>query len=106
VYRTLIIARMNAADADAIAKIFAESDMTELPHMVGVKRRTVFSFHDLYCHLLESNIDITPTLYKARSHPLYIDIKEKLGQYISPYDPGWQEPKDAMATSFYSWQAP
>lgn len=105
-HRTLIVARMNAADADGIAKVFAESDATELPHMIGVSRRTLFRFHGLYFHLAEADGDITPNLYRTRSHPLYKDINQKLGQYISPYDPNWREPKDAMATPFYSWPAP
>lgn len=102
-HRTLIVARMNPSDADNIAKVFAESDQTELPRMIGVSRRTLFRFHGLYFHLAEADGDITPDLYRARSHPLYQDINEKLGQYVSPYDPNWREPKDAMATPFYSW---
>ncbi|HEX4221152.1 MAG TPA: TcmI family type II polyketide cyclase [Pseudonocardiaceae bacterium] len=102
-HRTLIVARMNTDDADAIADVFAESDGTDLPHLVGVSRRTLFTFHDLYFHLVEAEQDISPNLYKARSHPLYGDINKKLGQFISPYDPNWKEPKDAMADPFYLW---
>lgn len=102
--RTLIVARLNPGPADAIAEIFAESDATELPHMIGVSRRTLFRFHDLYFHLVESGGDVTPNLYQARSHPLYDDIQRKLARHVSPYDPGWREPKDAMAVPFYSWQ--
>ncbi|MFI6823846.1 TcmI family type II polyketide cyclase [Micromonospora sp. NPDC050187] len=102
-HRTLIVARMNPADAASVANIFAESDATELPHMIGVDRRTLFRFHDLYFHLVEADQSINRDLYKARSHPLYQDINEKLAQFISPYDPGWKEPKDAMAEPFYTW---
>lgn len=102
-HRTLIVARMNAGDTDAVADIFAESDSTELPHMIGVSRRTLFSFHNLYLHLVEADADITSGLYRARSHALYHDINTKLSAHISPYDPGWQEPKDAMASPFYIW---
>jgi cyclase len=104
VHRTLIVARMDPADTGAVADIFAESDATELPRMIGVSRRTLFHFHDLYFHLVEADADIGPGLYQARSHPLYADINAKLAGHISPYDPGWQEPKDAMATLFYSWK--
>ncbi|MEU6368934.1 TcmI family type II polyketide cyclase [Streptomyces sp. NPDC046931] len=102
--RTLIVARMDPADAPAVAKIFAESDASDLPHLIGAKRRTLFRFHDLYFHLVESDQDIQPDLYKARSHPLYQDIHEKLAQYMRPYDPAWAEPKDAMAQPFYTWR--
>lgn len=101
--RTLIVARMKPADADAVAGIFAESDATELPEMIGVSRRTLFRFHDLYFHLVEGDTDITPDLYKARSHPLFQDVNTKLARYMRPYDPSWKEPKDSMATQFYMW---
>ncbi|CAL9412721.1 TcmI family type II polyketide cyclase [Streptomyces albus] len=102
-HRTLIVARMKPDKADSIAEIFEESDATELPHMVGVSRRTLFTFHDLYFHLVEAEGDITPSLYRARSHPLYADINSRLAQCVSPYDPNWREPKDAMADPFYVW---
>lgn len=101
--RTLIVARMEPAEADAVARIFAESDETELPHRIGVTRRTLFRFHDLYFHLVEADDDITPNLYQARKSDLYQDINTKLASHIRPYDPNWKEPKDAMAQSFYSW---
>lgn len=104
-HRTLIVARMDPADTDAVADVFARSDATELPHMIGVSRRTLFSFHDLYFHLVEADGDITPDLYRARSHPLYGEINTALSRFISPYDADWKEPKDAMATPFYVWQA-
>ncbi|WP_066941468.1 TcmI family type II polyketide cyclase [Microtetraspora fusca] len=104
-HRTLIVARMRPSDADAVAEIFAESDATELPRMVGVSRRTLYRFHNLYFHLVEADDDIRDRLYRARDTELYRDINTKLARHISPYDPAWQEPKDAMATPFYQWQA-
>ncbi|MGH3902016.1 MAG: TcmI family type II polyketide cyclase [Pseudonocardiaceae bacterium] len=104
-HRTLIVARMDARDSGAIAEVFAESDATDLPSLIGVSRRMLFTFHDLYFHLVEAPQDISPNLYKARSHPLYSDINTKLGRFISPYDPNWKEPKDAMAAPFYTWTA-
>ncbi|WP_298181182.1 TcmI family type II polyketide cyclase [Saccharomonospora sp.] len=102
-HRTLIVARMNQQDSDAVANVFAESDSTELPHLVGVTRRTLFAFHGLYFHLVESGDDINPNLDKARQGELYADINTKLGAFISPFDPDWKQPKDAMAVPFYSW---
>lgn len=104
-HRTLIVARMEPSEADSVAKIFAESDATGLPAMVGVSRRTLFRFHDLYFHLVEADEDITPRLYEARKHPLYQDISDQLLKHVRPYDPNWKEPKDAMAIPFYVWEA-
>lgn len=102
--RTLIVARLDPGPADAIAGIFAQSDASDLPNLVGVTRRTLFSFHDLYFHLVEADDDVTPSLYQARSHPLYLDIQAKLAKHVRPYDPAWREPKDAMAVPFYTWE--
>ena len=104
--KTLIVARMNAADADAVANVWAESDATELPHLIGVSGRTLFRFQGLYFQLIEAEEDIAPKLDQARSHPLFHEINQRLSQYISAFDPQtWREPKDAMATPFYTWSA-
>jgi cyclase len=105
VHRTLIVARMAESEADAVATAFAKSDATDLPHLVGVDRRTLFRFHDLYFHLVEAKQDIAPNLYQARSHPLYTELNVELSHHIRPYDPNWKEPKDAMAIPFYVWEA-
>jgi cyclase len=102
-HRTLIVARLKPEDEEPVAKIFAESDATELPEMVGASRRTLFTFHGLYFHLVEADENITTPLYAARSHPLFVDVNTKLAQYMRPYSPDWREPKDSMAKVFYSW---
>ncbi|RSD19463.1 TcmI family type II polyketide cyclase [Amycolatopsis eburnea] len=102
-HRTLIVAKLKTDSPERIADVFAESDATELPHLVGVSRRTLFNFHDLYFHLVEAERDINPSLYRARTTPLYQDINTKLAELVSPYDPAWKEPKDAMASPFYVW---
>ncbi|GHD93792.1 MULTISPECIES: TcmI family type II polyketide cyclase [Streptomyces] len=102
-HRTLIVAKLRPDRTDEIAKIFDESDATELPHMIGVSRRTLFKFHGLYFHLVEADEDIGANLYRARSHPLYDDINTRLAQCVEPYDPDWKEPRDAMAEPFYIW---
>ncbi|MCG5219137.1 TcmI family type II polyketide cyclase [Streptosporangium sp. KLBMP 9127] len=100
----LIVARMDATSADAVAEIFTGSDATDLPHLIGVSRRTLFRFHDLYFHLVEAGEDVTERLYRARGHPLYQDVARRLAVHMRPYDPNWREPKDAMAIPFYQWE--
>lgn len=104
--RTLIVARMDPDDTEAVAKIFAESDASELPRLIGVSHRALFSFHGLYFHLIEAPGDVTRTLPKLHDHPLFRDVNDRLAAYVRPYDPGWREPKDAVAHQFYSWSAP
>jgi cyclase len=103
-HRTLIVAKFDPATAPKVADIFAESDAGELPGMVGVRNRQLFRFHDLYFHLVEAEQDVTPDLYQVRQHPLFRDVNTKLAQYMRPFDPAWQEPKDAMAEPFYFWE--
>lgn len=103
-HRTLIVAKLQEArDLAGITRAFEDSDSSDLPHMVGVTRRTLFSFHDLYFHLVEADGDITDNLYKARGHPLYHSVSDRLTSFVAPYDPAWREPKDAMARPFYVW---
>ena len=102
-HRTLIVARLKPEDREPVAKIFAESDSSELPGMVGVARRTLFTFHGLYFHLVEADEDISARLYAIREHPLFVDVNTKLAQYMRPYSPDWREPRDSMAEIFYSW---
>jgi cyclase len=102
-HRTLIVARLEPERVPAVADIFAASDATDLPHMIGVSRRTLFQFHELYLHLVEADDDISGRLYQARRHPLYEDVNQRLAQHVRPYDPNWREPKDAMARPFYTW---
>ncbi|MDQ7803514.1 TcmI family type II polyketide cyclase [Amycolatopsis sp. A133] len=104
--QTLIVARMDPAQAGAVARIFAESDATGLPALVGVTGRTLLHFHGLYFHAIEARQDPLPELEKVRRHPLFTEVNAELGRYISPFDPStWTEPKDAMATPFYRWRA-
>ena len=38
-----------------VAEIFTESDRTELPGIIGVRHRSLYSLDDLYVHLVETD---------------------------------------------------
>lgn len=105
-HHTLIVARMAPGAAPDIAKVFAESDRGELPHLVGVNRRSLFEFGDgVYLHLIESDEDPAPTIAGLTGHPEFRQVSERLEPYVSAYDPAtWRSPKDAMARCFYRWE--
>ncbi|MFD4791276.1 TcmI family type II polyketide cyclase [Streptomyces sp. NPDC058459] len=104
-HQGLIVARMAPGSAQDIAKIFTESDRGELPHLVGVRRRSLFQFGDVYMHLVESDSDPAPAIAKVAGHPEFRGISERLSAYVSAYDPEtWRSPKDAMAERFYVWE--
>lgn len=104
-HRTLIVAKADQNDIGRITELWAESDATELPHLVGVQRRTLFSFHDLYFHLIESEQPPGPGIARVQDNPLWHDINAKLKPFVQPYHPSWRGPRDAMANPFYTWSA-
>ncbi|MCH0563036.1 MULTISPECIES: TcmI family type II polyketide cyclase [unclassified Streptomyces] len=105
-HHTLIVARMAPGSAPDIAKVFEDSDRGELPHLVGVSRRSLFQFDDVYLHLIESVEDPAPAIARAAGHPEFRDVSERLAAYVSAYDPAtWRSPKDAMAHCFYRWES-
>lgn len=104
-HQTLIVARMAPGSASDIAKVFEESDRGELPHLVGVARRSLFQFGEVYLHLIEAEQDPGPAIAKMAGHPEFRDISERLSAYVTAYDPAtWRSPKDAMAHCFYRWE--
>ncbi|MFF0473812.1 TcmI family type II polyketide cyclase [Streptomyces sp. NPDC004284] len=104
-HHALIVARMAPGSAPAIADVFADSDRGELPHLVGVSRRSLFQFGDVYLHLIESEQDPAPNVARLTGHPEFRDVSKRLEAYVSAYDPTtWRSPKDAMAHCFYRWE--
>jgi cyclase len=104
-HHALIVARMAPESATDIAELFTASDRTDLPHLVGVSRRSLFQFGDVYLHLIESEHPPGPEIAKVTEHPEFRAISDKLSAFVSPYDPEtWRGPKDAMARQFYSWE--
>jgi cyclase len=96
---------MDPEHAPEVARIFAESDAGGLPHLLGVKERILFRFHDLYFHLIESEPGIAENLQRVRTGKLFQDVDHALKPLVLAYDPDtWRGPQDAMATPFYSWQ--
>ena len=106
VRRGLIVARIRPGARDEVARIFADSDATELPALAGVRHRSLFVLEDLYVHLVEIDGDFERAVDDVREHELFRDISARLEPYIEPYNPvTWRSPKDAMAQEFYSWDA-
>lgn len=105
-HHALIVARMAPGSAPDIAEVFAESDRGELPHLIGVKHRSLFQFGDVYLHLIESDRPPGPAIAKVTEHPEFRGISDRLASFVSPYDPQtWRSPKDAMAQQFYTWRS-
>ena len=102
--QTLIVARADRSSLGQIGAIFAESDKTGLPSLIGVTERSLFHFHDLYFHLVTSESPLQAAIGNAKTHPSWIDINQRLSRLVTPYSPDWQSPRDAMAQRFYHWK--
>jgi cyclase len=104
-HSTLIVARMMPQSAQDVARIFGEFDRTEMPDLMGTRRRELFSYNGLYFHLQDFDTEEGNTaIEETKTHPLFVRISDDLKPYIEAYDPAtWRSPKDAMATEFYRW---
>ncbi|MDH6137093.1 cyclase [Kitasatospora sp. MAA4] len=106
-HSTLIVARMEPGSSVDVAKLFADFDATEMPHLMGTRRRQLFSYRGLYFHLQDFESDNGGELIeKAKGDPRFVGISQDLKPFIEAFDPAtWRSPADAMATRFYNWEA-
>ena len=105
-HSTLIVARMAPDTQTSVADLFAEFDATEMPHLMGTRRRELFHYRGLYFHLQDfAGEHGSESIQEARTHPRFVQISDELKPFIEAYDPStWRSPKDAMATRFYHWE--
>ncbi|UIX30139.1 TcmI family type II polyketide cyclase [Streptomyces sp. GQFP] len=106
-HSTLIVARMDLTSAGDVAQLFAEFDRTDMPHLMGTRRRQLYSYKGLYFHLQDFDTqDGGERIEKAKTDPRFVGISEDLKPFIEAYDPAtWRSPSDAMAQRFYDWSA-
>lgn len=104
--RILVVARMRPSSEQDVARLFAESDSTDLPRLGGAVSRSLFSFQGLYFQLMEVEGSRQQTIDAIRDHPEFLRLSKELTRFIEPYDPQtWRSPRDAMAREFYRWEA-
>jgi hypothetical protein len=107
--RVLFIDRMNPQDADEVARIWKAHDATGLPEEIGVARRQLYRFHGLYVHLVEARDDVdddlTDRIFAARGAREFVETRDALARFLTPYSPEFQNLKATRAEEFYRWQA-
>ena len=106
-HSTLIVARMRPEDSTDVARVFGDFDTTEMPGLMGTKRRQLFHYRGLYFHLQDFEAEHGgEVIEEAKTHPLFVQVSADLKAHIEAYDPKtWRSPSDAMATRFYDWSA-
>ncbi len=105
-HRTVIVARIKPGTEQDVAEIFGKSDATSLPHDIGVTGRSLYTFRDVYLHVIDFDREPGPALHGARDLAGFRQISDDLRPFISPYDPEtWRGPQDAVAAEFYRWRA-
>ena len=112
--RALIVAYVRPNAKPEVAQIFAESDAGSLPRVLGVTERSLYYMPepsgvevargDLYVHLVEFDRPVDEAMAAASQHPGFAEISERLRPHISPYDPNWRSPRDAVARLFYTYR--
>ncbi|WUH88804.1 TcmI family type II polyketide cyclase [Streptomyces sp. NBC_00433] len=105
-HSSLIVARIEPGGDGDVARLFAEFDRTEMPHLMGTRRRQLFQFRGLYFHVQDfDDTDGGERIEQAKVDPRFMKISDDLKPFIQPYDPAtWRSPADALATRFYSWE--
>ncbi|MGI8694095.1 MAG: TcmI family type II polyketide cyclase [Geodermatophilaceae bacterium] len=105
--RSLMIARMNPADASEVARLFASTDVGDLPRRMGVRHRALFRLHDVYAHLIEAEAGLGERIRDARrDDPEFCELSAAVDHLVNPWDPEhWTGPLDSRATQFYRWTA-
>jgi len=102
--RGLIVARIRTGAEGEVARVFGESDQTDLPVLAGVRHRSLYVLDDVYVHLVEFDRDANGAVDGVRQHELFQDVSKKLEPYIRPYNPDtWRSPRDAFAREIYAW---
>jgi cyclase len=106
-HSNLIVARMDPRSHTDVARLFRAFDETQMPHLMGTRRRQLFRFHGLYFHLQDFDDDNGRDLVEqAKADPRFVRISQDLKPFIEAYDPStWRSPADAMADRFYSWES-
>ena len=103
--RGVIVAKIKPGAEEEVAKLFAESDATELPGLAG------FAIAACGCSTMSTSTTSRPTRTSRRRWTRSAITRcsrrsARLDAYITPYDPEtWRSPKDAQARQFYGWDA-
>jgi hypothetical protein len=102
-HTTLIVTHFVPGSQEHIARLFAESDETELPHLIGVRSRRLFTFHDVYIHMVQADRPVAEGLSEHHDSTRFQQLSKALDAYIIPFENKWGSVQQASAQQFYHW---
>ncbi|MFF4060424.1 TcmI family type II polyketide cyclase [Streptomyces sp. NPDC001668] len=106
--RVMFIDRMRPEDAEKVSAVWEAHDRTGLPRRIGVATRTLYRFRGLYVHMVEARPDLEGDLadriLSARTDPLFVETRDRLADYLSPFSPECRTVADTRAEEFYHWR--
>src|SRR5262249_19112289 len=102
-HSTLIVGRLQPQYYAAVADLFAMFDTSDMPQLMGTRRRQLFGFHGLYFHLQDFDHDRgTEAIGANKQHPSFVKFTDGLRQYIEQYQPeSGRSPGASIAERFY-----
>ncbi|WP_282797796.1 TcmI family type II polyketide cyclase [Streptomyces sp. CC224B] len=100
------VSKMDERSIPEISTLFTAFDSTEIPELIGLRRRQLFVCDGIQIHLYDfADQADKAALMKVKGDPRMARLSADLEPYVSPYEPEtWNSPADSAAFSFYDWE--
>ena len=88
-----------------VATLFSEFDSSELPALIGLRRRPMYSYYDLHINVLDFSQEPDAARIEAlKGDPRVERHVRRLNDLVAPLRPeGWRDVADSAASPFYLW---
>ncbi|MBT2206907.1 MULTISPECIES: TcmI family type II polyketide cyclase [Actinomadura] len=103
-YSAIIVNKQLREHIPEVARLFAESDATDIPQSMGTLRRQIYLWRGVYLHIQDfSDSNSIEAISKVWTDgdPRFLQLVDDLTRIIPPYDPN----SHSLATRFYHWTA-
>ncbi|MFG1607880.1 TcmI family type II polyketide cyclase [Actinoplanes sp. NPDC049265] len=103
-YSAVIVNTQRQEHNSEVARLFAESDATDIPVTMGTLRRQLYLWRGIYLHIQDfaepDPVKVISAVW-TEGDPRFLQLVDDLTQLIPPYDPAG----NSLATRFYYWAA-
>lgn len=105
-HTVVFIGRIAADAASSVSDLFAEFDASDLPILAGVRKRQMYTYHDLHINVLDfyrqpDGVQIE----EMKTDPRVVAHQRKLNALVTPLRPdAWRSVADSAAAPFYLWK--